>query len=600
MRTATRGGCGCKMVWLAQRIGPTRPGDASSSLMPMFCTTCAASNPTAAARCAGCGADLGRRHPSPVPHPSSLIPHPFLLRVLALVPLLAALAAAGGYYRAESAAPAARFAEAQAAEAAGRYEDALDAYAAAGDFGDAAARRAVLAADLAALRSASRASAAALDAGRPDEAIALLAPVVRALPGDAAAVGLLAHARERQAVDLRRTAAAAEAHGDWLGAERALATLLATAPDDEALATRLTALRRTHAPLVFARDRALYVVGPNGADERLLTDRVNVARPVWSPDRSRVAFVSPDELSPFANATLYVVNVDGSGLTPLHDRLHPDAVPTWSPDGTRIAYTSAAAIDLRSSEGLYTVRVVDVATGAETDLTSGTGRHATSPTWSPSGDRLAVTSRPVVGESRATLSGKGEVYLVELATGKATDLTANRMSTAWRAWWSPTAERLLVYTLDRGNAYRPPLSGIYLVDARSGGITTIVARSESVRLPVWAPDGSRFAFLDGDTSLRVRSLDPETAERRIELDSQAPGCQCHPTWSPDGGALLVPAFPTVDSVIVPVDGAPGDPTPLPLLYDDAPPTFGPPQWSSTNPVDQPAPPSVAGTALDPA
>jgi Tol biopolymer transport system component len=55
--------------------------------------------------------------------------------------------------------------------------------------------------------------------------------------------------------------------------------------------------------------------------------------PVWSPDGTRIAFVSGG----LSSGRLRVVNPDGSGqidLTPEEDV----SEPTWSPDGTRIAY----------------------------------------------------------------------------------------------------------------------------------------------------------------------------------------------------------------------------------------------------------------------
>ncbi len=538
------------------------------------------------------------------------------------MPLLALVVAAVGYYRAASAAPAARYAEAEAAVAAGRYEDALDDYAAAGDYRDAVARRAALVSELATHEIAYRDGLAALDAGRPAEAHALLAPVVRALPGYKDAAALLTVARERREVDLHREADAAEARHDWLAAERALSALAAADPDDEPLATRLADLRRAHAPVVFARDGALYLAGPDGAEERLIrdgalylagpdgaeerliTDAVPVARPFWSPDRTRIAFVSLDEPTQFANATLYVVNPDGTALRPVAERLHPAAVPGWSPDGTRIAYTSAARWDLRTEDGLLTVRVVDVATGRETDLTGGTGHHAMTPTWSPTGDRLAFVARPVVADPDVrALSGRGRVHVVTLASGAIGNLSGDRLPDVSRVWWSPTDDRLLAWISLRavtaaGSPYRSGSTGIYLLDARSGAAVPIVsaAPDPDISPPVWAPDGSRFAFVEEERTVRVQGIDG--TETRIELDSSVDGQSL--TWSPDGRTLLVPApLPGQDSVFIPLNGGSTAPIPVAFDFDTAPPTAGPPQWSPPNPAPPPAPPSVAGTALDP-
>src|SRR5687767_7248412 len=144
----------------------------------MFCTACAAPNPIAAPRCARCGSRLGRDGAAAVGRGGR---RRWALLLVA-VPPLAALAVGAGYRQATRADLADAYARAGAAAAAGRFEEALDAYAAAGDYGDAAARRAALDARLQPQRSAYLAGVAALDAGRYDQAVAALLPVVRDLP----------------------------------------------------------------------------------------------------------------------------------------------------------------------------------------------------------------------------------------------------------------------------------------------------------------------------------------------------------------------------------------------------------------------------------
>ncbi len=300
----------------------------------MFCTACAAPNPAAASRCAACGAGLGGRDGGGRTgglergaarrwwRAARVGPRRRLLRVLYLVPVLALFttgAVGAGRYRADRADRAARRARAEAAAAAGDHATAAAAFADVGSYRDAEARHAAALAALAPYRATYLDGVEALAAGRYDGAIAALLPVARDLPGYEDAAALLAAARVGRAAELRRQADAAETRGDWLAAERALATLAAVEPDDAALAERLDGLRRAHAPLVFVRDRALYLVGPDGADERILVDQVPAAWPVWSPDRGRIAFVSVDFSDPAANTRLFVVNADGTGLTRLDD-----------------------------------------------------------------------------------------------------------------------------------------------------------------------------------------------------------------------------------------------------------------------------------------
>lgn len=71
--------------------------------------------------------------------------------------------------------------------------------------------------------------------------------------------------------------------------------------------------------IVFAagadhRPRDIYVVAADGSGERRLTRRREpVWHPRWSPDGKRIVFFE----FPFPQATIYVMNADGSGLAPL-------------------------------------------------------------------------------------------------------------------------------------------------------------------------------------------------------------------------------------------------------------------------------------------
>ena len=64
----------------------------------------------------------------------------------------------------------------------------------------------------------------------------------------------------------------------------------------------------------------------------------------WSPDGSKLAFFSDrgsEQGDPDSHSTdIYVVNVDGTGLTRLTNNFAIDAWPSWSPDGSKIAFQS--------------------------------------------------------------------------------------------------------------------------------------------------------------------------------------------------------------------------------------------------------------------
>ena len=58
--------------------------------------------------------------------------------------------------------------------------------------------------------------------------------------------------------------------------------------------------------------------------------------PAWSPDGTKIAFMSSRD----GNPEIYVMNADGSGQTRLTNNPGMDARPSWSRNGDFIVFTS--------------------------------------------------------------------------------------------------------------------------------------------------------------------------------------------------------------------------------------------------------------------
>jgi dipeptidyl aminopeptidase/acylaminoacyl peptidase len=87
----------------------------------------------------------------------------------------------------------------------------------------------------------------------------------------------------------------------------------------------------------------LWVVDANsGAGQQLTSgDEWNDTDPQWSPDSSRIAFVSDRtglEFDGGRNKDVWVIPADGGKLTKISDHEFEDDMPRWSPDGRRIAF----------------------------------------------------------------------------------------------------------------------------------------------------------------------------------------------------------------------------------------------------------------------
>ncbi len=112
-----------------------------------------------------------------------------------------------------------------------------------------------------------------------------------------------------------------------------------------------------------------------------LTDAAGESyHPTWSPDGTRIAFMSDRT----GNWELYAMNADGSQVEQLTQNLFSDRFPSWSPDGTKIIYHS----DREGNIDLYILSLEDL---SETRLTTEPATDVTA-RWSPDGQWVVFSS----------------------------------------------------------------------------------------------------------------------------------------------------------------------------------------------------------------
>ncbi|MDH5386550.1 MAG: DPP IV N-terminal domain-containing protein, partial [Candidatus Aminicenantes bacterium] len=75
--------------------------------------------------------------------------------------------------------------------------------------------------------------------------------------------------------------------------------------------------------------------------------------PVWSPDGKKIAFTA----NPRGNYDIFIMNPDGTDITPLTNSSSNEGEPSWFPDGKHIAYAREIKKLLRKEAALFKVNL---------------------------------------------------------------------------------------------------------------------------------------------------------------------------------------------------------------------------------------------------
>ena len=133
----------------------------------------------------------------------------------------------------------------------------------------------------------------------------------------------------------------------------------------------------------------IYVMDANGESQIRLTHHpLKDLYPVWSPDGTRIAFVSTRN---GGNYRIYIMDSDGRDPTRLTDGVW-DKEPAWSPDGRKIAFAGYP------EEFNFEIYVIDADGKNQTRLTDNSGGDT-----HPSHGRPTVKGSPS-GPSRTVMA----------------------------------------------------------------------------------------------------------------------------------------------------------------------------------------------------
>ena len=173
---------------------------------------------------------------------------------------------------------------------------------------------------------------------------------------------------------------------------------------------------------------------------------------------------------------------DGTGLAPLTNDGFGNSVGDWSPDGSKIVYVRYWGDPASRIEDLGIYVISRDGTGA-TQLTA--NLEDRSPTWSPSGTRIAFLRSPD--------GGTRDVFVMNPDGSDQTNLT-NHPEDDYQLRWSPDGGRIaFVSTRPSG------IEQVWLMNSRGGNLKQLTFTGTNV-LPAWSADGAYLAFDRSPTS----------------------------------------------------------------------------------------------------
>jgi|SRR5579859_15126 len=323
----------------------------------------------------------------------------------------------------------------------------------------------------------------------------------------------------------------------------------------------------------------IWVMNADGSGAKALTKltAASSSSPVWSPDGSKIAFVSNRALdgrdAGMIIENIWLMDANGEGVKALTKLSAADSYqPTWSPDSRRIAFLSTRALNGSNSvegdttDNIWVMNADGSAAIPLTKLTYGnkpitrtvsgtpiiTGRsvllfHA-NPTWSPDGSRIAFTSIRPFGDRTKWMHDDPKDwnhidwgaffdhsnYTIWTVTADGSDISplervVNSGHGTGYPVWSPDG-RKLAFSSDRpleGDLSKKfhDVTNLWVINADGSDATALIGGGG---LPAWSPDGKKIAY-DNQCNIWTVNIDGSDA---ASLTKQTRACNGSPRWRP--------------------------------------------------------------------
>lgn len=191
--------------------------------------------------------------------------------------------------------------------------------------------------------------------------------------------------------------------------------------------------------------------------------------------KDKIAFVSDRN----GNDDIYIIEDNGENLTKLTDNKEDEYHPIWSPDGSKLIYLSD---DGKVFNTTYKLWIMNKDGSNKKMLSDKIDHHSVSeclPAWSPDGSKLLFVTKGEVNKN---------IVKLNIETGKKKILTAPETEGLYPAW-SPDGAKIACFLKGKRK------NGLYVMKADGTNIRRLTERGGDYFEPTWSPKGDRIAFV---------------------------------------------------------------------------------------------------------